>query len=145
MGSALSTHSQTSTIAAFVAEKVMLNPRTIEYVTTKMGARLRGAYCKMEAFFTRHDIKFIPAYCGMFVFARLCETEDLRDEKEFHNCLQSAGVSLSTGTSYHFKEPGWFRICYGIQNERLDEGLARIERILGDFKFQKRNENSTSN
>jgi aspartate/methionine/tyrosine aminotransferase len=79
-------------------------------------------------------MEYIPVAYGMFVFARLCRLSDFDEEKRLLGHLKSSGVSVSSGASYHFQEPGWFRICYGVPSDQLQVGCSRI--ALGVQKYQ---------
>lgn len=71
----------------------------------------------------------------MFVFARLYPVKTIEEEQRLLGNLKSMGLSVSTGTSYHFEELGWFRICYGVPLDQLDEALRRIH--LGVLNYAK--------
>lgn len=71
-------------------------------------------------------MEFISAAYGMFVFARLYPVKTIKEEQGLLSNLKSMGVSVSTGTSYHFEEPGWFRLCYGVPLDQLEEALRRV-------------------
>ena len=96
------------------------------------GKQLKVAYEFMTSFFETHGIEYIPGGYGMFVFARLCPVKTSEEEQRLLGHIRSHGVSLSSGTSYHFKELGWFRLCYGVTLDRLDEALKRVHRGVCD-------------
>lgn len=133
MSGALSTFCQTSAVAALVAEKAVLHPENIAYVTSRGRRMLAEAYAVMAEFLARRHIEFVPAVCGVFVFARLCPTEATEAETKLKRLLKKHGVVLAAGTDYHFQRPGWFRICYAVRRERLDEALRRLAACLDDL------------
>ncbi|KAJ6101984.1 hypothetical protein N7486_004411 [Penicillium sp. IBT 16267x] len=135
LSTALSVHSQVSTLSTALASKSILPPNIVEQVMENGGGKLREAYQVIRSFLEIRGMEFIPAGYGIFIFARLGKVKDIEEEGKLLRCLMSTGVSVSTGSSYHFLEPGWFRICYGLSIVRLHEGLRRID--LGVQNFQK--------
>ncbi|KAI9149053.1 putative aminotransferase tcpI [Paramyrothecium foliicola] len=127
MSAALSVHSQVSSLSTALASKAVLTPQAIGLITQFSSEKLGEAYKLISSFLDSKGIEYIPAGYGMFVFARLHKVANVDEERELYRSFQSKGVSLSTGTSYHFNEPGWFRICYGVPLAQLQEGLRRIE------------------
>lgn len=88
---------------------------------------LKLAYMIMSSFLETKSMEFFPVAYGMFVFARLVQLKTIQEEQELLKHLKLVGVSVSTGTSYHFQQPGWFRICYGFSHDQLREGLRRVD------------------
>ncbi|OAA63433.1 aminotransferase GliI [Niveomyces insectorum RCEF 264] len=132
LSAALSVHSQVSSLSTVLASK-LLTSDTVQYVTEFGGARLREAYLVISSFFEANRMRYIPAYYGMFVFVRLVDLHNMEEEKKLQSCLKANAVSLSTGSSYHFKEAGWFRICYGVPLADLRKGLKRIEAGIAEY------------
>ncbi|KXJ85036.1 aminotransferase GliI [Microdochium bolleyi] len=126
MSGALSTFCQTSAVAALIAEKAVLHPDNIAFINGQGREMLTDAYTVLREFLAIRHIEFVPAVSGMFVFARLCPTEAAEDEVRFRLLLKKNAVVLAAGTDYHFQRPGWFRICYAVQRQRLEEALRRI-------------------
>ncbi|KAK0739372.1 aminotransferase GliI [Apiosordaria backusii] len=126
LSAALSTFCQTSSLAALVAEKVVLSKENIEYVIGDGRKMLTDAYETVSRFLSDLKVPFVPAECGMFVFARLCDDETPESETQFRGLLKKHGLVLAAGTDYHLARHGWFRICYGCPEEKLREGLERL-------------------
>jgi gliotoxin/aspirochlorine biosynthesis aminotransferase len=104
-------------------------------VRTENGKRLLKAYQTIRNILHDRKIPFIQANAGMFVFARLCQGSDNFAKDKFNQLLRKHGVSLATGTSYHFKdEVGWYRICYSVPPEVLMEAFTRIDRCIREFE-----------
>ncbi|KAG6135952.1 putative secondary metabolism biosynthetic enzyme [Claviceps purpurea] len=134
MSGALSTHCQTSTMATLVAQKIILTDGNIQFVNTYGRGLLKSAYTVMEEFLNQHRIEFVSAECGMYIFAKLCgDRTSVDDEWLFQAILRRNGLVLSAGTDYHCKTPGWFRICYGCDREKLRHGLDRLRDCLQEF------------
>lgn len=120
-----------------LASRLILKPATIEE-TAKYGSnKLMEAYKSIRSFLEKGGMEYISVAYGMFVFARLGRVSDFDAEKRLLRCLKSRGVSVSSGSSYHFQEPGWFRICYGVPSHQLQEGLRRIGLGVQDFQAYK--------
>ncbi|OCK86110.1 aminotransferase GliI [Lepidopterella palustris CBS 459.81] len=133
LSGALSAHQQTSSIATSFAITHILNEETVELVMNVSGKKLRSAYQIIRQFLLDRKLAFVEVDSGMFVFAKLCAADDLDTEKTFNGILKRSGVVLSSGTSYHFDRPGWYRICYAVQPVLLKEGLQRIDRALHEL------------
>lgn len=134
MSGALSTHCQTSSMATIVAQKVILSPKNIEYVNTHGRELLKSAYSLVATFMQKHSIEFIPAESGMYIFARLCPLSSVEAEKVFRSILKKNALVISAGTDYHLETPGWFRICYACEREKLENGLDRIAICVKEFR-----------
>lgn len=105
----------------------------LELVLNQSGKRLRSAYEVFRRFLLDRKISFVEANSGMFVFAKLCPGNGPESEKIFGQYLKQHRVVLSSGTSYHFKNPGWYRVCYAVPLSVLKEGLARIDSSIQAF------------
>ncbi|KAF7931288.1 hypothetical protein BELL_0387g00140 [Botrytis elliptica] len=134
LGAALTVHGQVSSAASLFATRSILRPENVDFVVVHNGAILEKAYLRVKNFLLANGIAFIPATAGMFVFAQLCPNADAQTENEFQKRLKVVGLSLSAGTSYHYTEPGWFRICYAVEGSVLSEGLQRLNECLSSRK-----------
>lgn len=139
MSAALSVHSQVSTLSTFLASNVLLAPEAVKEVISHGGSQCRQSYETVRSFLEVRTIDFIPVHYGVYVFARLAELNNQDEEAELQKCLKQRGVSVSTGTSYHLDNPGWFRICYGMPLAELQRGLDRLDKGLKDY-LQKKND-----
>jgi aspartate/methionine/tyrosine aminotransferase len=121
-------------MAALVAEKAILSEHNLNFVTIQ-GAEMLKTTCKLVTdFLSEREVPFVPAECGLFVFARFSNSGDTDVEKEFQLCLRSHHVALLSGTGCHFGQPGWFRVCYSVPPEKLSEGLKRLDKALADHR-----------
>ncbi|KZF23925.1 aminotransferase GliI [Xylona heveae TC161] len=133
LSGALNTHSQTSTMATSMALRHFLRDDIVTHIQTEGAEKLTTAYHKIRDFLAARRIPFSQAPYGLFVFARLCLSDSVESEKLLNQCIKKAGVAVSTGTSYHFNQAGWFRICYAVPPEQLEEGLRRIDKGMTMF------------
>ncbi|KAJ5879747.1 hypothetical protein N7455_003212 [Penicillium solitum] len=136
LSAALSLHSQVSSLSTVFASETILKDNSIRRICEHGGKRLRMAYEVITLFLKTHEIEFIPAAYGMFVFARLCPVKTVQEEQELLGNIKSMGVSVSSGTSYHFEEPGWFRLCYGVPLDQLEQALRRIYLGMVNYGIQ---------
>lgn len=121
-------------MAALVAEKAILSDHNLRFVSIE-GAALLKTTCKLVAdFLMERDVPFVPAECGLFIFARFSNSDSADVEKGFQLCLREHHVALLSGTGCHFAQPGWFRICYSVPPEKLNEGLQRLDRALVEHR-----------
>jgi len=110
-----------------------LTKGNLELILSQSGKRLRSAYEVFRRFLLDRKISFVKANSGMFVFAKLCPGNSLKSEKIFGQYLKQHCVVLSSGISYHFKNPGWYRVYYTVPLSILKEGLARIDSSIQAF------------
>lgn len=120
-----------------LASKLILQPATVEKTAKHGGKELSETYKSIQSFLEKGGMEYISVAYGMFVFARLERVSDFDAEQRLLRCLKSRGVSVSSGSSYHFQEPGWFRLCYGVPSNQLQEGLRRIGLGVQDFRTDK--------
>ncbi|CAG8036673.1 unnamed protein product [Penicillium salamii] len=128
LSAALSLHSQVSSMSTSFAYNSLLRDDSIMRISDHGGRHLKISYERITSFFKSHGIEYIPGAFGMFVFARLFPVTSIEEEQSLERCFKLNGVSLSSGTSYHFQELGWFRLCYGVRLDQLGEALIRVDR-----------------
>lgn len=134
MSGALSTHCQTSTMATIVAQEIILKQSNIEYVDTHGRELLTSAYSMVATFMQERGVEHVPAESGMYVFARLCPVPSREAEQLFRSILRKNAIVISAGTDYHLEIPGWFRVCYACEGEKLQRGLERISVCMEEFR-----------
>jgi aspartate/methionine/tyrosine aminotransferase len=115
-----------SNIATHYAINYVLVPENMRAIELENAAEIRAAYFVLTSTLLEHQIHFYEAHAGIFVFAQLCPNASQESERQFGIALKNQGLVLASGTSYHFSEPGWFRICYAVSHEILQEGLDRL-------------------
>ncbi|KAJ5894549.1 hypothetical protein N7495_006240 [Penicillium taxi] len=137
LSTALSVYNQVSTLSTVLASKLILKPATVEKIAKHGGEQLIEAYKSVKSFLEKEKTQYVPVTHGMFVFARLGRVNDFDEEERLLKCFKCRGLSVSSGSGYHFQEAGWFRICYGVPDEQLQEGLRRIGLGIQDFQAGK--------
>lgn len=134
MSGALSTFCQTSSMSTKISAEIILSKDNVDYVISTGRGLLTDAYGTIKSFFDTHRIEYMPAETGMYVFAKLCPANDLESEAVFKSILKKNSLVISSGTDYHLDSPGWYRICYGCEPEKLAVGLQRIHESVEEFK-----------
>lgn len=89
---------------------------------------------------SRNKIRYIPAYAGLFMLAKLApHAQTWEDEAAMVQKAKDAGVSISPGYSYHIveSERGWARVTFAVEPSVFDEALRRLEGAPG-FVQQRR-------
>jgi aspartate/methionine/tyrosine aminotransferase len=134
LGSALTIGPQISILAAHLAATVLLSPSNLPSFLTSSTSRLRSAYEYTTRFLQKHDIDFVPAVAGPFLFAKLGRKGEESEEKRIVEALKREKVKLIPGRQYHFNEWGWFRVVFALKRAELVEGLRRIVRATDGKK-----------
>ncbi|KAF2656947.1 1-aminocyclopropane-1-carboxylate synthase-like protein 1 [Lophiostoma macrostomum CBS 122681] len=129
MSVALSTHGQISSLTIPFAEAILSSEHIMTKVLGQSRQYLRDHADLVIGFCQAENIEFLPPSAGHFVFAKLCH-DSTAAEEDLLERLRSAGVELSSGTSYHSTQRGWFRICFGLNRHTLIEGLDRVKGVL---------------
>ncbi|KAL4949374.1 pyridoxal phosphate-dependent transferase [Aspergillus filifer] len=127
LSAALSLHSQVSSLSTALSSRLLSSDATVRKITEYGSEQLYLAYIIIRSFLETKEMEFVPVASGMFVFARILKITTAEEEQELLKHVNAAGISISSGTSYHFQQPGWFRICYGVPQEQLQEGLRRLD------------------
>lgn len=133
LGVALTSANQVSSLTAVAVTSILSSPNHIlnGFIITNR-YRLGRSYAIISDFMRFHNIEYLPANSGLYVWARL--TSEICTEEEeicFVMKAMDQGVSISAGSEYHSKEAGWFRVVFSLPSPILLEGLRRIETALG--------------
>lgn len=127
-GVTLASHTTLSSLTAIAATSILTSPELPELL--KINAeRLTQAYTTMTQVLKELRIPYMPANMGPFLFARLAPyAKTWQDESRVMEACKAAGVSVSTGKSYHGPdaEKGWARLNFAIQPAKLEEALGRL-------------------
>lgn len=132
MGLALASNFQISSLSAIFASSLLSSPELPELLALN-SSRLSEAYTTVTSFLKQHNIEYIPANAGMFIFAKLVpHAKSWDDEFAMIAKLKEAGVSVSGGQGYHVmeKDKGWARLAFALNTSQLREALNRIDGVL---------------
>ena len=126
-------------------------PKLDAYLTTNV-SRMQDAYARMTSWLDQHRIPYVPAAAGHYLWADLRRflpndparfADDAERETQLWLDLLDGGVYLAPGSfcasaadaplSPADSSPvhGHFRITFTVHPACLEEGLRRLERILG--------------
>lgn len=94
--------------------------------------RLRTAAQMAIRFVEFHGLSYYKPVAGLYIWLRLSDDCSTFDEEEalVQRCSQR-GVFVGSGADYSEPQPGWFRLTFALPEEKLLEGLRRIEEAMG--------------
>ncbi|RFU74715.1 1-aminocyclopropane-1-carboxylate synthase [Trichoderma arundinaceum] len=90
--------------------------------------RLSTAYEHCVALLKQHDIPYVPAHAGPFIWIDLSKhlsSHTLEAERELAWRMIDNKVWLATGEAYRSERPGWFRITFAVDEVELELGIQR--------------------
>jgi aspartate/methionine/tyrosine aminotransferase len=94
--------------------------------------RLRKAASIVVQFAELHGLTYYKPVAGLYIWLRLSKTCHSWDEEEaLVGTCALEGALVGSGADYANSEPGWFRITFALPQERLLDGLRRIEDAVG--------------
>lgn len=79
-----------------------------------------------------HQLEYYKPVAGLYIWLRLsaeCATFD--DEEALVQRCSQLGVFVGSGADYAEPQPGWFRLTFAIPEDKLLQGLRRIEEAAG--------------
>jgi gliotoxin/aspirochlorine biosynthesis aminotransferase len=134
VGLALASNTTTSSLSSIFVS-TLLTSRQIPRLLALNSDRLAEAYTVMTAVLQKHNIPYLPAYAGLYLFARIDPTaQSWEDESKAAQRLKDAGVLVSAGQGYHSPEgeKGWARIGFAVGRPRLEEAILRLDKAFTD-------------
>jgi 1-aminocyclopropane-1-carboxylate synthase len=82
----------------------------------------------------KYNIEYCEPQSGIFVFINLSpflKEKSIQGEMNlYRKFLNSSKLNISPGHLFHAPEPGWFRICYAVNQQMLNEGIKRLIKTL---------------
>ncbi|KAF9433135.1 hypothetical protein BGZ76_009835 [Entomortierella beljakovae] len=125
-----------STTEAMVI-KLLENPKNIAEFTKINQARLAKSYTLATDFLTQHNIPYIPAQGGHFIwidfrqfipssFKAAAEGGDHDVEYHMWHSMLDAGVYINPGDAFTERIVGFYRLSFSVPPTMLKEGLDRI-------------------
>ena len=132
VGLALASNTTTSTLSSIFVSTLLNSPEVPKLLALNSD-RLAQAYLSVTTVLKKHNIFYIPAYAGLYLFAKIApNAKRWEDESSKIQTLKEAGVLVSPGKSFHGpdNEKGWARICFGIEKSKLEEALRRLDHAL---------------
>ncbi|KAH0490129.1 hypothetical protein TgHK011_001612 [Trichoderma gracile] len=104
----------------------------LEQLVSLNTKRLRTAARIAIQFAEFHGLSYYKPVAGLYIWLRLSEDCSTFDEEEtlVQKCSQH-GVFVGSGADYSEPRPGWFRLTFALPEQKLLEGLRRIEVAVG--------------
>ncbi|CAD6912890.1 unnamed protein product [Tilletia controversa] len=106
-------------------------------------ARLTSSYETIKSWLLHHKLSYSPSNAGHFVMVDFTPllpkidkdgkaVEDLRDADTllWAKALEHK-VAITPGSNYNYPRPGVFRVTFSLLPTALNEGLRRLELVLG--------------
>lgn len=133
-----------STTEAMVI-KLLENPETIERFTKTNQTRLAESYTVATEILHEHNVPFIPAQGGHFLWMDLSQfipssfksaaaLGDHEIEYRLWDAMVDGGVHVYPGDTFAERKVGFYRLSFSVPPEVLKEGLTRLfnscEKIL---------------
>ena len=140
IGLALASNTTTSSLSATFVSTLLISP-SLPSLLKLNSTRLGKAYTTLTSFFHKHNIPYIPAYAGIYVFAKLApKAAEWEDENNVVAKLKEAGVLVSAGKNYHGPEAekGWCRVGFAVETEVLDEAIRRMDNVFAAQQYVKK-------
>ncbi|KAH9864491.1 hypothetical protein J1614_010425 [Plenodomus biglobosus] len=135
-GVAMAANTQVSSLTAIAISRLLSDPATTDKFINSNRKRLAVAYETMTAFLRGLNVRYVPAYAGIFIWVKLSNKVLSWDqEAQLTELMADSGVAVSAGKSYAAREPGWYRLSFAIEPEKLQEGLRRL--AIGINAFEK--------
>ncbi|CAI6334305.1 unnamed protein product [Periconia digitata] len=129
-GMSLTSSTQLSSLTAIAASALLTSPKLPQLIKLN-SQRLSIAYSRLTSFLKEHNIEYIPATNGPFLFCKIvADARTWEDEAEFVSGCKKKGVSISAGKSYHVNVKGWARINFAIMPEEMSDALTRLSKVI---------------
>ena len=133
-GVAMAANTQVSGLTAVAVTALLSDPAITDKFIHLNKTRIGGAYETMASFFRARGTRYIPAYAGVYIWAKLSNKVSSWDEEgELTKLLAEKQVAVSAGKAYAASEPGWYRLCFAMKTEKLEEGLERLGAALSEY------------
>ncbi|KAM6492985.1 aminotransferase GliI [Amanita muscaria] len=127
--------SKLSSFTSVAATQLLQDTPFLSEIVASNPVLLRSNFYVALSFLHFHRVPFILPTAGVFVFANflaitgrpLTEEEESKLEGEFRD----QGVRINGGNHFHSISPGYFRLIFAVEREKLVTVLHRIEETLG--------------
>ncbi|BCS28405.1 aminotransferase gliI [Aspergillus puulaauensis] len=131
----LPTSTEVSALTTLCAAALLTSP-TLSDLVAMNKKRLADSYKAMTQVLEAHNIQYVPAIAGLFVFARLKPEATAKEEAEFVRRVRQQGLIISPGQAYHIGQEhgGWYRLTFSLLSEQLKKALAILDQCLANNK-----------
>lgn len=136
-GVAMAANTQVSGLTAVAVSSLLSDPETTDRFIELNRSRLAIAYETMASFLRSLNVRYVPAYAGIYIWAKLSEKVQSWDqEAQLTKMIADNGVAVSAGKSYAARDPGWYRLSFALEPEKLQEGLRILAIGIAAFENQ---------
>lgn len=132
MSQAILNNAKLCNAATVMISPMLSNTSEMEKIVDLNTKRLYRAAQIAIQFAEFHQLEYYKPVAGLYIWLRLsaeCTTFD-DEEALVHRCSQ-LGVFVGSGADYAEPQPGWFRLTFAIPEDKLLQGLRRIEEAVG--------------
>lgn len=102
--------------------------------------RLAAAYKKVCESLQGCGVKVHKAVAGIFLWVNMqpfLEECNKENELALFMALLKGGVCVLPGQKLYCADPGWYRVVFAAKEDALNEGLARMQAVLSEWKLRK--------
>ncbi|KAL7942001.1 PLP-dependent transferase [Trichoderma barbatum] len=119
-------------VAAIMISPMLSNTPEVEKLMELSKKRLRRTAQIALHFAEFHGMEYYKPVAGLYIWVRLsAQCVNFEEEEALVQRCSQLGVFVGSGADYAEPEPGWFRLTFAIPEEKLLEGLRRIEVAVG--------------
>lgn len=132
VGLALASNTTTSSLSAIFLTTLLTSDKLPNLIDLN-SQRLGDAYASLTEVLRQHQIQYLPANAGVYLFARIApHAKCWDDEAAAVRDFRDAGIIVSSGKGYHgpSREMGWARIGFAVEQDAMKEALKRIDNAL---------------
>ncbi|KKP00668.1 hypothetical protein THAR02_07222 [Trichoderma harzianum] len=132
MSQAILNNAKLCNAATVMISPMLSNTFEMEKIVDLNTKRLHRAAQIAIQFAEFHHLEYYKPVAGLYIWLRLsteCATFD--DEEALVQRCSQFGVFVGSGADYSEPQPGWFRLTFAIPEDKLIQGLRRIEEAVG--------------
>ncbi|KAL3484361.1 PLP-dependent transferase [Aspergillus germanicus] len=136
----LPTSTEVSALTTLCATALLTSPTLPDLIQLNK-KRLAESYRAMTDVLRAHNIRYVPATAGLFIFARLKADATKKEEAQFQQMMKGKGLIISPGQAYHIgpEHRGWYRLTFALLPAQLEKALAILDKCLKSTKSPKGN------
>ncbi|KAI9493257.1 pyridoxal phosphate-dependent transferase [Zychaea mexicana] len=95
--------------------------------------RIADAYKCATSLLDKHGLNYIPSQAGHFLMVDATshpKISTVDDEKAVFFALLEQGVYIAPGHIFHTRKPGYFRLTFTLDRQKLETGLSKLAKVL---------------
>ncbi|KAI9274573.1 pyridoxal phosphate-dependent transferase, partial [Phascolomyces articulosus] len=98
--------------------------------------RMADAYAYATSLLIKHGLNYIPSEAGHFLVVDATshpKIHTIDDEKAVFVALLEQGVYIAPGHIFHTRKPGYFRLTFTLDRQKLEIGITKLAQVLAQF------------